>query len=73
MVPAHEMLVILVVDPDRSFPLLSLPVLRHLVKDIDLVIGCLDVMLRTLLDLERYITIILEILCEPNGREMTPS
>ena len=48
---ARKVLVILVVALDRLFPLLCLPVLGYLIKDVHLIIGSLNIVLRTFLNL----------------------
>ena len=66
------MLVILIVAKDRSLPLFGLPVLGYLIQDIHLIVGCLNIVLRTFLNLERYITIKPQILGEPHRGKVAP-
>ena len=63
----RKVLVILVVALNRLFPLLCLPVLSHLIKDIHLIISSLDIVLRTFLNLQGDITIEPKILGEPDS------
>lgn len=71
--PRHEVLVVLVILLDGFLPGLGSPIGGYLVKNVDLVIGRFNVVLRTLLDLECYIAVVAEIFGQPHGRKMTPS
>ena len=55
--PAHEMAVVLVVIFNGLLPFIGPPVLSDLVKDIHFIVGCLDVVLGTLLNFESDVTI----------------
>ena len=59
----HQVLVVLVVRADGLFPLVSSPILCDLIKNVNFVVGCLDVVLSALLNFERDITIEPEIFC----------
>lgn len=56
----------LVVDLGGVLPLLLLPVRRHLVENLNLVVSCLEIVLRRFLDFQRNKRIILEIFGQPN-------
>lgn len=55
--PRLEVFIILVVLVDAVLPFVGPPVLSYLIKDINLIIGCLHVVLCALLDLEGDVAI----------------
>jgi hypothetical protein len=67
------MLIILVVLANRVSPLFSSPILGDLVQNINFVISCFYVVLGTLLNLQGNVAVELEILGQPDGREVTPT
>lgn len=71
--PGHKVLVLLVIVLDGILPLLGFPIGGYLVKNIYLVIGSLNVVLRTLLHFECHIAVVSQIFCQPNSRKMTPT
>jgi hypothetical protein len=50
-ISTHKMLIIFIVVQNGSFPLLGLPILCNLIQDIYLIVCCLNIMLRTFLNL----------------------
>lgn len=62
-----------VVLADRNLPFFRFPVLGHLIEDVDFIVSSLNVMLRTLLHLEGDVRVVLEILRQPHGGEVTPT
>jgi len=68
-----EVWIVFVVALDTLGPLFGLPVLSHLVEDIDFIVCSLYVVLGTLLDFQGNVRVVLEILSEPNSREVAPA
>lgn len=81
LIPAHsvffkvrlQLWVVLVVVRDIFVPRLTLPVLSHLVQDLDFVVSRFQVVLCTLLNLDSHVAVVFEIFCQPNRREVAPS
>ena len=69
----HQVLVFRVVSFDGVVPFLAAPVLGDNIEDFHLVISRLEVMLSTFLHLDGNIAIILQVLRQPNGREVAPT